>query len=110
MGTDMATYKAYAAKEAGGKCEIIELPIPELKADEVAIDVILSGICHSDLSLIDGEWGPFSAYPNPQVSGHEVVGKITAVGADVKDLEPGMTVGVGWQRGACSTCEFCAVD
>ena len=59
----MATYKAYAATEAGSKLTLIDVPIPELKPDEVQIDVILCGICHSDLSLIDGEWGPFSTFP-----------------------------------------------
>ena len=59
----MATYKAYAATEAGAKLTLIDVPIPELGADDVAIDVTHCGICHSDLSLIDGEWGPASAFP-----------------------------------------------
>jgi len=106
----MATYKAYAATEAKGKCEIIELPVPELKPEEVEVDVMMCGICHSDLSLVDGEWGPFSAYPNPQVSGHEVVGTVVKVGSAVSDLKPGMRVGVGWQCASCLSCEYCNIE
>lgn len=65
------------------------------------------GICASDLHLAKAEWGPFSAFPKPQVSGHEIVGTVAAVGPAVKHLKPGMRVGVGWYKDSCRTCKLC---
>ena len=62
------------------------------------------GICHSDIHMIDNDWG-FSRYP--LVPGHEIVGEIVQVGSEVKHLKVGDRVGVGWQSGACLQCEDC---
>ena len=67
---------------------------------EVLIAVSHCGICHSDLHLVDGEWGDHF----PLVPGHEVVGTIVRGGS----LEPGTRVGLGWQAGSCGSCEWCA--
>lgn len=75
--------KSYAAFEPKGELKPFEYDPGELKPLEVEIDVHYCGICHSDLSVIDSEWGK-SAYP--VVAGHEVVGKISQVGSHVKDL------------------------
>lgn len=96
--------KAYAAFEAGGELKPFEYDPGALKADEVEIDVTSCGICHSDLSMIDNEWG-FSQYP--LVAGHEVVGKIAQVGSAVSDLKIGQRVGLGWHSGYCNACEQC---
>ena len=88
--------QAYAAFEAGGALQPFSYDPGELKADEVEIDVTSCGICHSDLSMIDNEWG-FSQYP--LVAGHEVVGKIAQVGSAVTDLKVGQRVGLGWHSG-----------
>ena len=69
--------KAYAAFEAEGELKPFEYDPGELKPNEVEIDVKYCGICHSDVSVIDNEWG-ISSYP--VVPGHEVVGEISAVG------------------------------
>lgn len=76
-------------------------------AEDVEIAITHCGICASDLHLAKAEWGPFSAFPKPQVSGHEIVGTVSAVGPSVKHLKPGMRVGVGWYKDSCRTCKLC---
>ena len=96
--------KAYAAFEAGGELKPFEYDPGPLGGDEVEINVEYCGICHSDLSMIDNEWG-LSAYP--LVPGHEVAGNIAAVGSDVTNLKVGQKVGLGWHSGYCMTCSTC---
>lgn len=95
---------AYAALEAGGAFKPFEYDPGPLGKDEVEIDVKHCGICHSDLSMLDNEWG-MTQYP--LVPGHEVVGSISAVGEDVTHLKPGQMVGLGWHSGYCMTCHSC---
>lgn len=71
---------------------------------EVLIRVEHCGICHSDVHLVDGDWGRDGF---PLVPGHEVVGTVEEAGAGVAGLEPGDRVGLGWQCGACHACEHC---
>lgn len=96
--------KAYAAFEPKGELKPFEYDPGELKRDEVEIDVLYCGICHSDLSIIDNEWG-ISSYPI--VPGHEVVGKIAKTGEDVEQFSEGEVVGLGWHSGYCNECEVC---
>jgi len=96
--------KAYAAHEAKGELQPFEYDPGVLGADEVEIDVKYCGICHSDLSVIDDEWG-MTQYP--VVPGHEVVGTIAAVGDAVKNLSVGQSVGLGWHAGYCNECNHC---
>lgn len=96
--------KAYAAFEAEGELRPFEYDPGPLKPDEVELDVLYCGICHSDLSVIDNEWG-MTQYP--VVPGHEVVGTIAKVGDKVKHLAPGQTVGLGWHAGYCNECAPC---
>uniref|UniRef100_A0A7S0R4K1 Enoyl reductase (ER) domain-containing protein n=1 Tax=Pyramimonas obovata TaxID=1411642 RepID=A0A7S0R4K1_9CHLO len=103
----MATYKAYGVPSAAAKAELMDIPCPELGAADVEIDVTHCGICHSDVSLADGEWGPFSVFP--QICGHEAVGTVAKVGSAVTHLKPGMRVGVGWQRASCMSCQYCKI-
>lgn len=100
----MTTVKAYAATAAGGPLEPFEYELGTLGADEVEIDVRYCGICHSDLSMLDNEWG-MTGYPF--VPGHEVVGTIAAVGANIDFLRPGQTVGLGWNASSCMHCHEC---
>lgn len=100
----MTIVKAYAASSAGGRLEPFEYELGELGVDEVDIDVRYCGICHSDLSMLDNEWG-ISRYP--LVPGHEVIGTIAAVGANVDYLRPGQTVGLGWNASSCMHCHEC---
>jgi uncharacterized zinc-type alcohol dehydrogenase-like protein len=97
-------FKAYIAPKAGAALSIKEFEEPELGANDVAINVQYCGICHSDLSMIDNEWG-MSSYP--LVAGHEVSGTIAAVGAHVSHLNIGDSVGLGWQSAYCGVCSSC---
>lgn len=95
---------AWAAHEAGGTLVPFSHEYPELPAQWVEIEVEYCGICHSDLSMLDDEWGR-SAFP--LVPGHEVVGRVVACGSSVPRLAVGDRVGVGWFVGSCSHCGQC---
>jgi uncharacterized zinc-type alcohol dehydrogenase-like protein len=75
-----------------------------LHPNEVEIKISHCGVCHSDVHLIDNDWG-MSKYPF--VPGHEIVGTVVAVGSAVKDRVMGERVGVGWQADSCGICEWC---
>ncbi len=96
--------KAFAAFEPHGELKPFEYDPGQLKPDEVEINVQYCGICHSDLSVIDNEWG-ITTYP--VVPGHEVVGTIGKMGDGVKHLKVGQVVGLGWHAGYCNECEPC---
>ena len=96
--------KAFAAFAPKGELKPFEYDPGLLGGQEVELDVLYSGICHSDLSMIDNEWG-ITQYP--LVPGHEVIGRIVQVGAGVKHLKPGQIVGLGWHAGYCNQCSQC---
>nr|WP_136249732.1 NAD(P)-dependent alcohol dehydrogenase [Ningiella ruwaisensis] len=96
--------KAYAAAKEGAKLELIDADLPPLGANEVKIKVAFCGVCHSDLSMINNEWG-MSKYP--LVAGHEVVGEIVEVGSNVESARKGQIVGLGWHSGYCLSCSSC---
>jgi uncharacterized zinc-type alcohol dehydrogenase-like protein len=95
---------AYAAFEPKGALQPFEYDPGELKSHEVEIDVLACGICHSDVSVIDNEWGN-AQYP--VVPGHEVVGTIAHTGKNVQHLSVGQSVGLGWHAGYCNACAPC---
>jgi D-arabinose 1-dehydrogenase-like Zn-dependent alcohol dehydrogenase len=84
--------------------ELVERDVPEPKAGQVRIKVQACGVCHSDMFTVVGA---FPGIQYPRVPGHEVVGLIDAVGADVPDWKQGMRVGVGWHGGHCGHCLSC---
>lgn len=96
--------KAFAAFEAGGTLQPFEYDPGPLGRHEVEIDVESCGLCHSDLSMLDNEWGR-SQYP--LVPGHEVVGTIAKLGEGVTKLKLGQRVGLGWHSGYCMSCPSC---
>ncbi len=98
------TIKSYAATEKGSPLEPHEFTPGDLADTHVEIKVETCGICHSDLSMIDNEWG---ASEFPLVPGHEIVGTVTAVGDHVTALAPGDSVGLGWYSGSCMVCDQC---
>jgi len=100
----MTTVHAYAARERGANLEPFEYELPGVGPDEVDIRVTHCGICHSDLSMIDNEWG-FASFP--LVPGHEAAGTVAAVGERVTTLKVGDRVGLGWHAGACMSCPQC---
>ena len=100
----MGSINGFAAHAAGAELLPYKYSPGDLKAHEVEIQITHCGVCHSDIHLINNDWG-FSEYPF--IPGHEIVGSISAVGADVKSLTAGQRVGVGWQSGSCGWCEWC---
>ena len=98
------TTKAYAAKEKAAPLEEFEIERRKIGADDVQIAIDYCGVCHSDLHMINNDWGS-SAYP--LVPGHEIIGRVTEVGDNVKDFQKGDRVGVGCLVDSCRTCEAC---
>jgi len=95
---------AYAAPAPHAPLEPIDFDPDELGPEEVEIQVSHCGICHSDLSMRDNEWG-MSQFPF--VPGHEAIGTIVALGEHAKGLNIGQRVGVGWTASSCLSCYEC---
>lgn len=100
----MSTIKSWAAMSAGTPLQPYEYDPGALGAEEVEIAVDYCGLCHSDLSMIDNEWG-MTAYP--LIPGHEVVGRVVAMGSHAKGLHVGQVVGLGWTADSCMHCQTC---
>ncbi|MGA2439268.1 MAG: alcohol dehydrogenase catalytic domain-containing protein, partial [Acidobacteriaceae bacterium] len=102
----IAAYEIHglAVHAAGAQLVPYKYQPGELKMNEVEIKITHCGICHSDIHLIDNDWG-LSKFPF--VPGHEIVGTVSAVGAEVRDLAVGQRVGIGWQADSCGICEWC---
>ena len=96
--------KAAQISSAGGDWELVEREVPEPDAGQVRVKVDACGICHSEVLVKDGIW-PGLQYP--RVPGHEVAGRIDAVGDGVIAWSNGQRVGVGWHGGHCFVCEQC---
>jgi D-arabinose 1-dehydrogenase-like Zn-dependent alcohol dehydrogenase len=96
--------KAVQVSKPGGNFEIVECPKPEPGRGQVRIRVEACGICHSDALVKEGHW-PGLQYP--RVPGHEIAGRIDAIGADVTLWKAGQRVGVGWHGGHCFQCDPC---
>ncbi len=96
--------QAYAAKAAKANLEPYRYELGELGTEEVDVRVTHCGICHTDVAMVDNEWG-MSQYP--VVPGHENVGEVVAVGSNVTRLAVGQRVGVGALCGSCMQCEWC---
>ncbi|MDX1995535.1 MAG: alcohol dehydrogenase catalytic domain-containing protein [bacterium] len=94
---------AYAAHQPHQPLEPFTYDPGSLGANEIEIEVTHCGLCHSDIHILDGDWGNHF----PAVPGHEVVGLVRAVGDQVTDVKVGQRVGVGWQAGSCLQCEWC---
>jgi D-arabinose 1-dehydrogenase-like Zn-dependent alcohol dehydrogenase len=96
--------KAVQVTTPGGNFELVDRPIPQPARNQVRIKVEACGICHSDAFVKEGHW-PGLQYP--RIPGHEIAGRIDAIGAEVASWKPGQRVGVGWHGGHCFTCEAC---
>jgi propanol-preferring alcohol dehydrogenase len=97
--------RAMAVTAAGrGRVDCLELPVPAPGPGEVRLRVTACGVCRTDLHLVDGDL-PLPKLP--LVPGHEIVGRVDAVGPGAGDLEAGMRVGVPWLGGVCGACDDC---
>ena len=98
------SYKSWVAKAAKQPMVLETVDVGPLGAEEVEVAVEHCGLCHSDVSVFNNEWG-ISQYP--AILGHEVVGHVTALGSNTKGLKVGQRVGVGWYLGSCMHCHQC---
>src|SRR6478609_7534585 len=98
------TAKAYAVHNAESPLEPWSFQRRDVGARDVQFDILYCGVCHSDIHQVRNEWGG-SIYP--MVPGHELVGKVTRVGAQVKKFKAGDLVGVGCLVDSCRECEYC---
>src|SRR5689334_11991526 len=99
-----ANYKAWVAKAAKQPMALEAIDPGPLGAEDVEVAVEHCGLCHSDVSVLNNEWG-ISQFP--ATLGHEVIGVVTAVGSNTKGIKTGQRVGVGWYSGSDMCCRQC---
>ncbi|HCW3736256.1 TPA: alcohol dehydrogenase catalytic domain-containing protein, partial [Acinetobacter baumannii] len=98
------TIQAYAAMQAGEKLVPYQFDAGELQPHQVEVKVEYCGLCHSDISVLNNEWRS-TVYP--VVAGHEIIGRIVALGSEAKGLQIGQRVGIGWTAESCQACDEC---
>lgn len=101
----MSKASAYAALDSSTPLQSYQFERREPGAQDVQIDILFCGVCHSDLHTARNEWNN-TQYPS--VPGHEIVGRVTAVGAQVKGFQVGDLAGVGCMVDSCQSCDSCA--
>jgi len=104
IGGTMAKMRVMQVTHPNGPFELVEREIPEPARGQVRIKVDACGICHSDAVVKDGL---FPGLHYPRVPGHEIAGRVNAVGGDVANWKPGQRVGVGWHGGHWFVCDPC---
>ena len=95
---------AYAAQSATSRLAPFTIPRRQPGATDVAIEILYCGVCHSDIHTARGEWGGANY---PCVTGHEIVGRVTAVGGEVAKFKVGDLAAVGCMVDSCRTCSSC---
>ncbi|NYS59624.1 NAD(P)-dependent alcohol dehydrogenase [Vreelandella salicampi] len=103
----MSQANAYAAHADDKPLEPLTIDRRSPRPDDVAIEILYCGVCHSDLHFAKNDWG-LTRYP--VVPGHEIVGRVTSVGDDVTRFKAGDVVGVGCMVDSCRTCSACQDD
>ncbi|WP_111497843.1 NAD(P)-dependent alcohol dehydrogenase [Marinobacter bohaiensis] len=100
----MANTKAYAAQSETSGVAPFRIDRREPRPDDVSIEIDYCGVCHTDIHFAENDWG-MTQYP--VVPGHEIVGRVTAVGSDVTGFQVGDVVGVGCMVDSCRQCSAC---
>ncbi|NER78554.1 MAG: NAD(P)-dependent alcohol dehydrogenase [Leptolyngbya sp. SIO1D8] len=103
----MTPTKAYAAQAQAAPLELFDIERRGIGSEDVQIAIDYCGVCHSDLHMVNNDWG-LSAYPI--VPGHEIMGHVTGVGDNVTRFQVGDRVGVGCFVDSCRTCEACKAN
>jgi alcohol dehydrogenase (NADP+) len=104
----MIAIKGYAAQAATEPLKPFSFERRDPTPDDVQIDILFCGVCHSDLHTARNEWGGTTTYPC--VPGHEIVGRVTKVGSAVKNFKIGDTAAVGCMVDSCGICANCKAD
>lgn len=97
--------KAAVAREFGKPLVIDEVPIPEPGPDQILVRIAATGVCHTDLHAVKGDWPVKPTVPF--IPGHEGVGSVVALGSGVKRVKEGDRVGIPWLHTACGYCPHC---
>ncbi|MBE16636.1 MAG: hydroxyacid dehydrogenase [Cytophagaceae bacterium] len=103
----METIKAYGATAADADLKPLDIKRRSLQEADVKIDILYCGVCHSDIHTVRNDWGG-SSYP--VVPGHEIIGRVVAIGDGVKNFKEGDLVGVGCMVDSCHDCTPCHND
>ena len=101
------TIRAYASQDVGDTPAPWQYEPRRLRADDVSIEILYCGVCHSDLHFVENDWG-MTTYP--VVPGHEIIGRVTETGSDVSKFKTGDIVGVGCMVDSCRECSSCERD
>ncbi|RLQ23066.1 zinc-binding alcohol dehydrogenase family protein [Seongchinamella sediminis] len=96
--------RAMVFEQTGMPLELRDIPVPQPIAGELQIEITACGICRTDLHVVDGD---LTEPKLPLVPGHQIVGRVTALGEGVTDFSVGQRVGVPWLGGSCSHCWYC---
>ena len=96
--------RSYAAQSPTGRLSLFNFDRRSPRADDVVIEVLYCGVCHSDLHNVRNDWGNANY---PMVPGHEIIGRVVEVGTDVKRFKAGDPVGVGCMVDSCRVCAAC---
>ena len=88
----------------GNPLQMVEMEKPTIKSGQILVKVKVCGICHTDLHTVEGELEPVK---KPLVPGHQVVGVVEEIGADVTRLGKGDRVGMAWLHSTCGKCKYC---
>ncbi|WP_319584195.1 NAD(P)-dependent alcohol dehydrogenase [uncultured Pseudodesulfovibrio sp.] len=107
MGNGPYSIKAYGVDGPTDSFHAMTIERRALRPDDVLIDIMYCGICHSDIHMARSEWGPANY---PCVPGHEIIGRVAAVGSKVKKFKVDDFAGVGCIVDSCGTCECCEAD
>lgn len=96
--------RAMSLSEAGSPLVLAELPIPAPGPHDVCVKVLACGVCRTDLHIVDGD---LATRPPGLIPGHEVVGRVVAVGSEAHHFKLGDRVGIPWLGGTCGQCPYC---
>src|SRR5437016_14408529 len=96
--------RAYAAQSSESPLDPFSIERRKPTPKDVAIDILFCGVCHTDLHFVHNDW-KMTNYP--VVPGHEILGKVTAVGRDVKKFKVGDIASVGCMVDSCRSCAYC---
>ena len=99
------TMKAAVVEEFGKPLVVQEVPVPTPGPGQVLVEIIATGVCHTDVHAAEGDW-PIKP-TLPFIPGHEGAGIVVALGAGVTHLNVGDRVGIAWLHSACGHCDFC---
>jgi uncharacterized zinc-type alcohol dehydrogenase-like protein len=101
------TAKAYAAQSATSRLEGSSIPRRDPRPQDIQIEILYCGVCHSDLHQVRDEWKSVAPTVYPCVPGHEIVGRVVKAGSDVKKFNEGDLAAVGCMVGSCGVCNNC---